>query len=148
MLAQSWMMPGVAGRDCEAAGRGQPVEEKEPSCQAEMLGGKVKWFFPGLVINKRVVRMERPNVDSRCFPGWWEQEGMGFSFWGAREVGKHLLHIPAHPWTQQHSGCWVSVIQPLLSYPDWGHKAGHPTSTSSPWLFELKIQPCSRLEVR
>lgn len=91
-------MPGLAGRDCEAAGRGQPVEEKEPSHQAEMLGGKVKWFFPGLVINKRVVRMERPNVDSRCFPGWWEQEGMGFSFWGAREVGKHLLHIPAHPW--------------------------------------------------
>lgn len=28
------------------------VEEKEPGCQAEMLGGKVKWFFPGLVTNK------------------------------------------------------------------------------------------------
>lgn len=28
------------------------VEEKQPGCQAEMLEGKVKWFFPGLVINK------------------------------------------------------------------------------------------------
>lgn len=46
----------------------------------------------------------------------------------------------AHPWTQQHPGGWDSV-QPLQNYQAWGHEGGHPTSTASPWVSQLKIQP-------
>lgn len=35
-------------------------------------------------------------MDSRCFPGWWEQEGMAAVFWGDREVEEHLLHSPGY----------------------------------------------------
>lgn len=81
MEGWGWLMPGLAGRDCEAAGREQPVVEKEPGRQAEMLGREVKWFFPGLVINKRVVRMERPNVDCRLVGAG----GDGLQFFGGAE---------------------------------------------------------------
>lgn len=46
MEGWGWMMPGLAGGDCEAAGRGQPVEEKElivrQRCLGERLSGSLQ----------------------------------------------------------------------------------------------------------
>lgn len=97
---------------------------------------KVKWFFAGLVISR-----SGENGQARCgFPGAFLADGS--SFWGMAERYNNTFCTPLDT-----AGCWVSVLQPLLSCQAWGHE-GHPTSVASPWLFELKIQPCSTPEVK
>lgn len=110
-LARGWMMPGLAGRDCEAAGRGQPVGEKELGCQAEMLGGKVKWFFPGLVIDR-----SGENGEARCgfqVLSWLMGAGRGgLQFLGDQRGRTTPSAHPSTPLDRAALLCWVSGSSP------------------------------------
>lgn len=139
-LARGWMMPGLAGRDCEAAGRGQPVGEKELGFQAEMLRGKVKWFFQGSVIIK-----SGENREARCgfqVLSWLMRAGGG----GLQFLGGQRSKTTQH--TLGHSRVLGFCAPAPAELPGWGARGWSPHKHGIPMLFELKIQPCFRLEVR